>query len=141
MCINSLTLCLRGVLKGPFYVHINRCRRLCSSDDPRLAPAYDMTRCKVPTHLGQPLGQKIGEKICHILTLGVKNLTQDMSFKRNGTFFFIFHCTENSEIRGLCSTKCSSETLQNLLYFMYKKRKTHVVFFVFHFVQLYIFTL
>ena len=25
------------------------------------------------------------------------------------------------EIRGLCSTKCSSETLQNLLYFMYKK--------------------
>ena len=32
----------------------------------------------------------------------------------------------------------SSETLQNLLYFMHKK--THVVFFVFHFVQLYIFT-
>ena len=45
----------------------------------------------------------------------------------------------SSEIRGLCSTKCSSKTLQNLLYFMYKK--THVVFFVFHFVQLYIFTL
>ena len=45
----------------------------------------------------------------------------------------------SSEIRGLCSTKCSSETLQKLLYFMYKK--THVVFFVFHFVQLYIFTL
>ena len=45
----------------------------------------------------------------------------------------------SSEIRGLRSTKCSSETLQNLLYFMYKK--THVVFFVFHFVQLYIFTL
>ena len=44
----------------------------------------------------------------------------------------------SSEIRGLYSTKCSSETLQNLLYFMYKK--THVVFFVFHFVQLYIFT-
>ena len=44
-----------------------------------------------------------------------------------------------SEIRGLRSTKCSSETLQNLLYFMYKK--THVVFFFFHFVQLYIFTL
>ena len=43
------------------------------------------------------------------------------------------------EIRGFCSTKCSSEMLQNLLYFMYKK--THVVFFVFHFVQLYIFTL
>ena len=45
----------------------------------------------------------------------------------------------SSEIRGLRSTKCSSETLQNLLYFIYKK--THVVFFVFHFVQLYIFTL
>ena len=30
------------------------------------------------------------------------------------------------------------KTLQNLLYFMYKK--THVVFFVFHSVQLYIFT-
>ena len=32
----------------------------------------------------------------------------------------------SSEIRGLHLTKCSSETLQNLLYFMYKK--THVVF-------------
>ena len=45
-------------------------------------------------------------------------------------------CTKHmhsSEIRGLRSTKCSSKTLQNLLYFMYKK--THVVFFVFHFVQ------
>ena len=42
---------------------------------------------------------------------------------------FTFH---SSEIRGLHSTKCSSETLQNLLYFMYKK--THVVFFFFHFV-------
>ena len=31
-----------------------------------------------------------------------------------------------SEIRDLRSTKCSSKTLQNLLYFMYKK--THVVF-------------
>ena len=39
----------------------------------------------------------------------------------------------------MCSTICSSETLQNLTYFMYKK--THEVFFVFHFVQLYIFTL
>ena len=43
----------------------------------------------------------------------------------------------SSEIRGLRSTKCSSELLQNLLYFMYKK--THVVFFVFYFVQLYFF--
>ena len=41
----------------------------------------------------------------------------------------------SSEIRGLRSTKCSSKTLQNLLYFMYKK--THLVFFVFHLVQLY----
>ena len=28
-------------------------------------------------------------------------------------------CMHSSEIRGLRSTKCSSETLQNLLYFMY----------------------
>ena len=40
----------------------------------------------------------------------------------------------SSEIRGLCSTKCSSETIKNLLHFMYKK--IHVVFFVFHFMQL-----
>ena len=33
--------------------------------------------------------------------------------------------------------KCSSETLQNFLYLMYKN--THVVFFVFHFEQLYLF--
>ena len=37
----------------------------------------------------------------------------------------------SSEIRGLRSMKCSSETLQNLLYIMYKK--THVVFFCFSF--------
>ena len=37
----------------------------------------------------------------------------------------------SSKIGGLRSTKFSSKTLQNLLYFMYKK--THVVFFVFHF--------
>ena len=37
----------------------------------------------------------------------------------------------SSEIRGLCSTKCSSKTLQNLLYFMYDK--AHVVFFPFSF--------
>ena len=35
------------------------------------------------------------------------------------------------EIRGLRSTKCSNETLQNLLYFMYEK--THVFFFCFSF--------
>ena len=47
-------------------------------------------------------------------------------------------CSHSSEIRGLSSTKSSSEMLQNLLYFMYKK--THVAFFVFHFVQLYFFS-
>ena len=47
--------------------------------------------------------------------------------------------THSSEIRGLCLMKCPSEMRQNLLYFMYKK--THVIFFVFHFVQLHIFTL
>ena len=49
---------------------------------------------------------------------------------------FIYH---SSEIKDSRSTKCCSKTLQNLLYFMYKK--THVVFFVFHFMQLYVFTL
>ena len=44
-----------------------------------------------------------------------------------------------SKINGLCSIINSKKTLQTLLYFMYKK--THVVFFVFHIVQLYIFTL
>ena len=37
----------------------------------------------------------------------------------------------SSEIRGLRSTKCYSEMLQNLLYFMHKK--THVVLFRFSF--------
>ena len=37
----------------------------------------------------------------------------------------------SSEIRGLSSTKCCSETLQNLLYFM--------CIFIFHFMQLYFF--
>ena len=36
-----------------------------------------------------------------------------------------------------CRKEAESEMLENLLYFMYKK--THVVFFVFHFVQLYFF--
>ena len=43
----------------------------------------------------------------------------------------------SSEIRGLCLRKCSIETLQNLPYFW--KKKTHVVFFIFHFVLLYFF--
>ena len=33
----------------------------------------------------------------------------------------VLSCNHSSEIRGLLSAKCSSETLQNLLYFMYKK--------------------
>ena len=41
---------------------------------------------------------------------------------------------QSSEIGGLCLMKWPSEILQNLPYFMYKT--THVVFFVFHFVQL-----
>ena len=50
---------------------------------------------------------------------------------------FIYICTHPSEKRGLHSTKCSSKMLQNLLYFMYKK--THVVvFFIFHFIQLWV---
>ena len=67
--------------------------------------------------------------ICGMLLLQIQNLY---------TLVFLLS-THSSEIRGLRSTKCSSETLQNVIYFMYKK--THVVFFVFHFVQLYIFTL
>ena len=43
----------------------------------------------------------------------------------------------SSEKRGLCLMKGASETLQNLPYIYHKK--THVVFFVFHFVLLYIF--
>ena len=37
----------------------------------------------------------------------------------------------SSEIRGLCSTKCSSETLQNLLYFMYKENPRSFFRFLF----------
>ena len=55
-----------------------------------------------------------------------------MIFQQTGTH------SHSSEIRGLRSMKSSRETLQNLLYFIYKK--AHVVFFIFHFVQLYIFT-
>ena len=44
--------------------------------------------------------------------------------------------SHSSEIRGLRSTYCYRETLQNLPYFC--KKKSHVEFFVFHFVQLYI---
>ena len=51
----------------------------------------------------------------------------------------ILYTSHSSEIRGLHLMKLPSEMFQNFLYFMYKK--THVVFYVFHFVQLYIFTL
>ena len=44
-------------------------------------------------------------------------------------------CNHSSEIRGLCLTKSSSKTLQYFPYFW--NAKTHVVFFVFHFVLLY----
>ena len=64
-------------------------------------------------------------------------LLYGISLKCENIDDYIYH---SSEIRGLRSTKCFSETLQNLLYFMYYK-KTHVVFFVFHFVQLYFFPL
>ena len=43
----------------------------------------------------------------------------------------------SSEIWGLCLMKSSRKTLQNLPYFW--NMKTHVVFFVFHFVLLYFF--
>ena len=59
-----------------------------------------------------------------LTTLKTRNFVQQVNYYQH-----------SSEIRGLCSTKCSSEMLQNLLYFMYKK--TNVVFLVFHFVQLY----
>ena len=36
----------------------------------------------------------------------------------------------SSEIRGLQSTKCSSETLQKLLYFMYEKTLVVFTFFI-----------
>ena len=45
----------------------------------------------------------------------------------------------SSEIRGLHSTKCSSEMLQNLLYFYNKKTHVSSFCFVFHFEQLYLF--
>ena len=39
----------------------------------------------------------------------------------------------SSEIRGLRSTKCTSETLQSLLYFIYKKLENPCSFFRFSF--------
>ena len=48
-------------------------------------------------------------------------------------WILLWDISHSSEIRGLRSTKCSSETLQNLLYFMYKK--THVVVFFSFFIS------
>ena len=63
------------------------------------------------------------------VNLKVKCLTS--RFYRKAQFWIVLH---SSEIRGLRSTLCPREMLQNLPYFMYKQ--THVVFFIFHFVQL-----
>ena len=69
-----------------------------------------------------------------------KNSAINNVYSRNFLKMLILAFEENtaysSEIRGLRSTKYSREMLQNLLYFMYNK--THVVFFVFHFVLFYI---
>ena len=45
------------------------------------------------------------------------------------------HECHSSEIRGLCSMKSSRKMLLNLPYFW--NTKTHIVFFIFHFVLLY----
>ena len=78
-----------------------------------------------------------------ILTLEyARSVASSIAFNNRVKYLFLYfriakqYYYHSSEIRGLLTMKCSSETLQNLLYLMYKK--THVVFFVFHFVQLYI---
>ena len=81
--------------------------------------------------------QNMASILSHLVSTKQGWVRSEISWVESGQFFpFRAH---SSEIRGLRSTKCSSKTLQNLLYFMCQK--THVVFFVFHFVQLYIFTL
>ena len=82
------------------------------------------------------------EKKTHFWIKFLSSLHHNKCFSRalsKNKFLFLDMLAHSLEITGLRSMKCSSETLQNLLYFMYKK--THVVFFVFHFVQLYMFTL
>ena len=49
----------------------------------------------------------------------------------------IEHITHSSQFQGLCSTKSSSETIQNLPYFW--NAKTHVGFFFFDFMLLCLF--
>ena len=52
--------------------------------------------------------------------------------------FSVSSVCHSSQFHGLCSTKCSSETLQNLPYFIYiYLQKPKVAFSVFHFMQLY----
>ena len=50
---------------------------------------------------------------------------------KNINLTFFSHSLHTSEKRGLCLTKCSSETLQNLPYF--RNTKIHIVFFRFSF--------
>ena len=54
----------------------------------------------------------------------------------SSAYYTLYH---SSEIRGLCLMKCSSQMLPNLPYFW--NTKTHVVFFVFHFVLCTLFSL
>ena len=87
-----------------------------------------------------------GNNIMRKRDFRVQKASRRICFNRNnsswgGQWYIDTHAylvPHSSEKRGLRSMKCSSETLQNLLYFMYKK--TRVVFFAFHSVQLYIFT-
>ena len=76
-------------------------------------------------------------KLCKIKMLFVASMSLYMYYSWARHLFYEL-CLHSSEKRGLCSTYCSRETLQNLPY--YCNKKTHVVFFVFHFVQLYVFT-
>ena len=47
-----------------------------------------------------------------------------------GLIFHQLSMAHSSEINGLRSTKCCSETLQNLLYFMHKKTKVVFSFLI-----------
>ena len=61
---------------------------------------------------------------------------QNMFFIFTRGLLIVFH---SSQFEGLCLTKSSSETLQNLPYFWHKK--THVFFFSFFVSCLFIFSL
>ena len=45
--------------------------------------------------------------------------------------FVIFMVEHSSEVRGLCLTKCPSEMLQNMPYFIYTKTQSCVFHFLF----------